>query len=377
MTVLHISGARSWGGSEQQLLYLIDELQKYGVSQKISCYEGTPLMEATKDKPVQTLTTPYFKPTSSLYRKNLKKIIDEYDIDLIHIHTNDGLTGYVLTDLFYNLKTPTILSRKSVRDKHSFLSKLKYNYKNIDVIICVSKYVEAHFSRILSEKNRKKTIIVQDSVQVDERPQIVSFDIREKYNIDQDFYLIGNIANHTRAKDHPILIKTLYEIVHVQNEKNVKLLQIGQFSPLTDELKLLVKEYDLEEYIIYTDFVKDASLLMKQFDVFLMTSCREGGPSSIIEAFKNKVPVVSTRVGVVDEVIVDGINGFTTEIKSPKMLAEKLLILKEDRSLRENFANKSYERFISNFTAEILGKKTYEIYKGLLESRSPSKKLNS
>lgn len=368
MRVLHISGARSWGGSEQQLMYLMDELPKYGVEQKLLCYDSSPIMLAAKEKPVEVLAIPFIKPTSSAYRKNLNEVVRKHNIDIIHLQTNDAVTGYVLTDIFYKLNTPTILARKSVRTKHSFLSKLKYNYKNIHVILCVSKYVERHFSRILTEKNKKKTVIVHDSVKVNEQPQNASFDLREKYNIDKDSYLIGNIANHTKAKDHPVLIKTLYELVHVKGIKNVKIIQIGQFSPLTEELKSLVKKFDLEEYIIYTDFIKDASSLMKQFDVFLMTSSREGGPSSVLEAFYNQVPVVSTRVGVVDEVIEDGVNGFSTEIKNPGELAEKLIILKENKDLQKKFKERSYDLFLAGFTADKLGKKTFEVYKSMLET---------
>lgn len=370
MTVLHISGARSWGGSEQQLMYLMDELPQYGVDQILLCYENTPVMVAAKEKPVKVIAIPYTKPTSSAYRTKLNEIVHKFSIDIIHLQTNDAVTGYVLTDIFYKLNTPTILARKSVRATHSILSKLKYNYKNIHVILCVSENVERNFSRILTEKNKKKTVIVHDSVKVDEQPRKASFDLREKYNISENSYLIGNIANHTRAKDHPVLIETLNELVHDKKIKDIKIVQIGQFSPLTEELKSLVEKYDLGEYIIYTDFIQDASLFMKQFDVFLMTSSREGGPSSVLEAFYNQVPVVSTSVGVVDEVIDDGINGFSTQIKSPKNLAEKLFALKGNQDLQEKFKERSFEIFLNGFTAEILGRKTFEVYKTMLDQKS-------
>ncbi|MCP9201087.1 glycosyltransferase family 4 protein [Gramella sp. GC03-9] len=370
MNILHISGARSWGGSEQQLLYLMNELPKYNVSQKLLCYKDTPLHMGCSQISENVIAIPYLKPTSSEYRQKLKSVIDENQIDIIHIHTNDALTGYILTDLFYNLKTRTILSRKSVRSSHSILSRLKYNYRNIDGIICVSKYVEKHFSRILTEKNRGKTIVVHDSVKENEEKPTKSFNIREKYNLSEDCFLIGNIANHTKAKDHPLLIKTLKELVKVRKLENIKLIQIGQFTALTEELKSLVQKNGLEDYIIYTDFVKDASELMDQFDVFLMTSKREGGPSSVIEAFSKKVPVVSTRVGVVEEAIEDGVNGFSSPVNDFHQLAQKLIALKENNSLREQFKQKSYDRFISDFTADKLGKETFMAYESLIKSGS-------
>ncbi|CAL67245.1 glycosyltransferase family 4 protein [Christiangramia forsetii] len=366
MTVLHISGARSWGGNEQQLMYLMDELPKYGVIQKLFCFQDTPIFKEAEKRSVEILSTSYCKPHTSEYRKFLISIINQYKIDLIHLHTSDSVTGYVLTDLLHALKTPTLFARKGIRRKTGFLSKLKYNYHNIDTILCISKYVEKHFRKILTEKNRQKLVTVYNGVKVSEKPLHGDFDIREKFNIAENIFLIGNIANHTNAKDLPILIEVLNEMVNRHGIKTIKLFQIGEHSGLTPELKKKIKEYDLESYIILTGFLSKASAYLPQFDVFLMTSEREGGPSSVVEAFYNKTPVVSTRVGVVDEVIEDGVNGFSTEVKNPSALAGKLMILRENPDLRRQFAEKSYQMFLKKFTAENLGKSTFRVYENML-----------
>ncbi len=367
MTVLHISGARSWGGNEQQLMYLMDELPKYGVNQKLFCFQGTPIAEETKSKPVEILSTTYCKPHSSNYRKFLINIIENNKIDLIHLHTSDSVTGYVLTDLVHSLKTPTLFARKGIRRKTSFLSRLKYNYHNIDTILCISKYVEKHFKKILTEKNKKKLVTVYNGVKISEKPLQSDFSIRDKFDIADETFLIGNIANHTNAKDLPVLIEVMNELVNKQGIKKIKLFQIGEHSGLTPELEKKINEYQLGNYIILAGFLPKASAYLSQFDVFLMTSEREGGPSSVVEAFYNKTPVVSTRVGVVDEVIDDGVNGFSTEIKNPSALAGKIMTLREHPELLKQFADKSYQMFLKKFTADNLGKSTFEVYKNTLQ----------
>ncbi|WP_300438810.1 glycosyltransferase family 4 protein [Christiangramia sp.] len=366
MTVLHISGARSWGGNEQQLINLMDELPKYDVVQKLFCFSGTPLEKEAKLHEVELLSVPFFEPFSKEYRKNLKNIIKDNQIDIIHLHTSDAVTGYVVTDLFYSLKTRTLFARKGIRRKTSLLSKYKYNYKNIDTILCISEYVREHFSKILTKKNREKLVVVYNGVKVLEQLPKADFNLRDKFNIPKDHFLIGSIANHTKAKDLPVLVETLDEIVNVQGNKKVSLIQMGQFSGLTEELKDLIKEKKLDGHIELAGFLKNASAFMPQFDMVLITSEREGGPSSLVEALHYKTPVVSTKVGVVEEVIEDGYNGYSVPIKRPQLLAEKIIPLMDKPELLKAFAERSYNIFLEKFTAERLGEATFKVYKGMM-----------
>jgi len=327
MTVLHISGARSWGGNEQQLMYLMDELPKYGVQQKLFCFQDTPILKEASKRSVEILSIPYSKPHTAAYRKFLVSIIKQQKIDLIHLHTSDAVTGYVVTDLLHSLQTPTLFAKKGVRRKTGFLSRWKYNYRNIDAILCISEYVKEHFGKILSDENRKKMVTVYNGVKVDMQPVNADLSLRDEYNIPAGHFILGNIANHTNAKDLPVLIEVMNELVNKKNFTKIKLIQIGKFSRLTPVLQEKIKEYGLEPYVVLAGFLSGASAYLKQFDAFIMTSEREGGPSSIVESFYHKTPVISTRVGVVGEVIEDGVNGFFTEIKKPVALANKVLEL--------------------------------------------------
>lgn len=368
MTVLHVSGATSWGGNEQQLMYLIDQLSALGVDQKFFCYNNSPLSEKLKNKPVEILSTDYIKPHSSLYRKTLREFVTKHNIDIIHLHTSDAVTGYVLTDIFKSLNTPTIYARKSIRRKNSYLSQLKYNYKNIHKITCISEYVRYHFSKILSDKNKEKLVIIRNGVDVNEKNISAPYQLREELKIPDSKLLIGNIANHTKAKDLQTLIKAINHLVYELKATDFRLVQIGEFTKRTDEFKKLIDELKVNDYIVMKGFTEKASRFLPQFDLFVMSSEREGGPSSVIEAIYYKTPVVSTKVGIVDELITNGENGFSVEVGDYKSLAESILKLIKVPELREQFSERSYKIFLENFSAERLGKDTYKLYESLLKA---------
>lgn len=364
MNILHVSGARSWGGNEQQLMYLVKELEAYPVSQKMFCYKGSPLSEELKNYPVEVLSIESAKPYSSAYRRFFKKIVEENDIDVIHLHTSDSVTGYVVTDMLHSLKTPTLFAKKGIRNKMGLLSKLKYNYKGIDKILCISNYVRKHFKEQLFERNHHKLVTVYNGVEIPE-DQEAGFDLREKLGIGPETFLVGNIANHTNAKDLPTLIKTADYLVNILKVKDVHFVQIGKDSKLTSELKQSMRSAQLESYFTFMGFVRNASALLPQLDLFVMTSEREGGPSSIVEAFAHKTPVASTKVGVVEEVIIDGENGFVVEVGDYQGLAGKLQKFRNSPGLGKQFGERSYEIFQKKFTAGQLGKNTYEVYQSL------------
>lgn len=369
MKVLHVSGAVSWGGNEQQFTYLLDELPKHGVKQFLFCYNDTPLHRAAKNHPVEIIPIEKVKPHSAVYRKALANTVRQHNIDVIHLHTSNAVTGYVLTDMLKPLNTPTIFARKSVRRKNSLLSVLKYNYKNIDKVLCISAYVEQHFRKVLWKKNHHKFCRVYNGVRPGEINRKAPFQLRGKLNLDPQTFLIGNIANHTKAKDLKTLITTLNEIVNHHGVKDIHLVQIGEFTKRTGAIKKEITKYNLEPYVSLMGFVEKASAFLPQFDLFLMTSEREGGPSSIVESFFHKTPVISTRVGVVEEIIEDGKNGFSAEVGDYKRLAEKVVAFKNNPEYQKSFSERSHEIFLNKFTAEQLGKNTYKLYLDLLEEK--------
>lgn len=373
MTVLHVSGAQVWGGNEQQFIYLIDELNEQGVNQILFCYKDTPLYNAASKLNIQIISSEPLGVYSKEYRSFLSNIIATHSIDILHLHTSDAITGYVVTDLFKSLKTPALIARRGVRNKVGFLSKLKYNYKNIDGILCNSKYVKSHFSPVLSKKNREKLVVVYSGLRVEDIPASADFQVREKLNLPPDTFLIGNIANHNKAKDLPTLVNVVDHMVNALNIKDFHLVQFGYFSKYTEVIKNMIKEKNLESYISFMEFVSSASSFIPQFDVFLMTSEREGGPTTVIESLYHRIPVISTRVGVVDEVIEDGVNGFTAEVRDVKGLAERIVKFKNSPELGKPFTDLSYTIFEKKFTGGQLGRNTLEVYKKLIREHSTYK----
>lgn len=367
MKILHISGAKGWGGNEQQMMYILPELAKKEVENLVFGINNSVLKDKCSKQSIAFIGVKDRKLNKWRSYTLLKKIIKDFQPEIIHLHTSDSLTFYVIAKVLFGVKQKTVFSKKGMGTSSSFLSNLKYNFKALSSIICVSNSVKRDLGKILNEKSKSKTVVIHDCVSLEILNLEPNLNLRETHKIDSEFKIIGNIANHSNAKDLPTFVNVVDEVVNKLNRKDIKFIQIGEFTKNTPELLQLVKNKRLEDVIIFTDKIENASSLVTQFDAFLMTSQREGGPTSVLEAMLLGTPVISTQVGVVPDVIQDGENGFIAPVKDVKKLANKLITLLNDENLKSQFVSKSKAIIENEFTAENIAKQTKKEYQRVMK----------
>jgi hypothetical protein len=76
--------------------------------------------------------------------------------------------------------------------------------------------------------------------------------------------------------------------------------------------------------------------LYSALDAYLVTARVEGGPMTVLESLACGTPVISTRVGLVPDVIVEGLNGFTAEIGDVKTLANSVVRMASEPQLKSS-----------------------------------------
>lgn len=99
-------------------------------------------------------------------------------------------------------------------------------------------------------------------------------------------------------------------------------------------------------------FTADPQFALERFDIFVLTSTKEGFPYSILEAMAAGLPVVATAVGGVGEAVIDSETGYLVPAKDPKALAEKIAELIKQPELRERFGRSGRERVRAEFSSE-------------------------
>lgn len=370
MNILHVSGVTNWGGGENHLenLYSILKQTEPEVNQYILCVKHADFYKRLKSKNFDFLSAPLDLKVDPRYILKIKTICSKYKIDIVHVHDPTALTLCVLSDRLFKSLPPFIYSKKTsfpIKDRKSTL--YKYNYKKIKKVICVSEATKQVASKSIVDQS--KLITIYDGIKLDENNALANFNLREKYNIEKDSVVVGTIGNHIRAKNLDTFIEVVNDIVNTRNIKKFHFIQIGNFTERTDSYLKKVKDYHLEKHMTFTGFLDNASSYLSQLDIFLLTSQSEGLPQVINEAFFNKIPVVSTNVGGIPEIIKHGDNGFLANAEDYKALANHIIEIANNKTLTEQFTSKSYKQLIERFSSETMAERTLNVYKSICKKK--------
>ena len=115
----------------------------------------------------------------------------------------------------------------------------------------------------------------------------------------------------------------------------------------------------------------DIERVLAAADIVVLTSDNEGTPLSLIQAGMAGLPVVTTRVGSVPEVVLDGITGIITSLNVQK-IADALEKLANSSDLRGQLGAAAKEFTLANFGVKRLVHDHEELYRKLLTSRAKS-----
>ena len=110
---------------------------------------------------------------------------------------------------------------------------------------------------------------------------------------------------------------------------------------------------------------KDIEKVLSAADIVILTSDNEGTPLSLIQAGMAGLPVVTTRVGSVPEIVLEGVTGIITSLEV-REIADALETLASDNALRANMGESAKEFTLANFGLQRLVYDQKELYKNIL-----------
>lgn len=266
--------------------------------------------------------------TTQFLRKgenNKKRIINYYnsqnrDVDIVFFH--EILTCYHYLKHRKNNKVKVVLVIHSNGDTfnmlHIYFPKLKnttyFKYllnaekevlEQIDKLGFVSESSVENFKRIHPNFDTKKLFYVYNGINNVVKKSSYS---HIKSDIKYSFCCAGSIS---KRKGQEIIVKAI-NLLSSEEKKQFKITFLGDGADKINLLRL-VKANKLENQIVFKGFVNDVTSELKQSNGFILTSFDEGLPVSIIEALRVGLPIISTNVGGIPEMVIDKYNGFLIE----------------------------------------------------------------
>ncbi len=167
----------------------------------------------------------------------------------------------------------------------------------------------------------------------------------------------------------PLDIEKFKQLPNVTKKKN-QIIFIGRdsYEKGIDILKSIGDK--VNGNVIYCTNVdwKEAMTRLKESELLVIPSRMESIPQVIKEAFYLKVPIISTNVGGIPELIIHNENGYLIPPNDPTKLADAINHMLANKELKEKFGENGYNFVSKNLTWEVLLPKYVKFYEELLNS---------
>jgi glycosyltransferase involved in cell wall biosynthesis len=188
--------------------------------------------------------------------------------------------------------------------------------------------------------------------------------LRKEIGVGLQDLVIFQVARLDYLKDHATAIRALERVAC--QLPSVRLVLVGVGPELT-AIREQVHRRGLDSFVRFLGLRTDVARLLRAGDLFLLTSISEGIPLTLIEAMAAGLPVVSTRVGGVPEVIEDGRTGLLAPAGDDALLAEKILELANKPALRTTMGQLGRERATTLFSETQMHGRYLGLYQEMLQ----------
>lgn len=300
-----IIGQLSLGGSEKQLYLLAKGLKKikYNVSIIVLSSTSDPYGNMLKEIGVNVVCFKRRLPYFDIFRmaRIRKKLIEE-NINIIY--------SYSLTANFYSFFSTFFLkniifisgSRNIEIDRSRLLKFLDdIIIRKSKALITNSKSNLDYLKGISYKPNSINGFVIKNGIDITPQKNKNRKNLKQKITI-------GTVALFKKQKNYSLFID-LCKSISLKYDK-INFISIG-YGPEFEKMELYAKENNLDEKLKFLGNNMDAGKIMeKNFDIFILTSYKEGLPNVVMEAMSFGIPVVSTNVGGVKELIEHKKTGF-------------------------------------------------------------------
>jgi glycosyltransferase involved in cell wall biosynthesis len=187
--------------------------------------------------------------------------------------------------------------------------------------------------------------------------------IRQEMGVGAEDFVILQVARLDYLKDHATALQALSEVR--RRQPHARLVLVGE-GPEQDAIRGLVRRLELEDHVRMLGLRSDVARLLAAADLFLLSSISEGIPLTVIEAMAAGLPVVSTRVGGVPEVVVERQTGFLAPAGDSAALAASVCQLADDPVLRAEMGRRGRCRAETLFSEPIMHTRYDWLYREML-----------
>lgn len=313
-------------------------------------------------------------------RNDVKAIVDIYKIlcnfkpAIVHTHMSKaGLVGRVAV-MFYNL-----LHREKIKTVHTFHGHTFHGYfppAKEKLFLWIEQFLARYATDAIITISPQQQTEIRDTYKIGRSNQhhqinlgidtsfvkdLDKFALRQELAIPNRSKVFGIVGRIAEIKNHHLFIDSAREFISRHPEHNVRFVIIGDGErSYVDALKLYAQNVP---EVIFAGNRTDPRQFYGALDYLVLTSNNEGTPVSILETFACGIPVVSTSVGGVVDLIGNNERGLLVNSNHIQIADAYLQMLREDHAVTTKRAREFVEE---HYTVAGLVRKVGNLYQNLV-----------
>jgi glycosyltransferase involved in cell wall biosynthesis len=367
MHVVHLSKVTGIAGSENHLLALLPGLRARGVDAHLwlLAEPGKPIEHLivhaqTLGIPVTHLTIRHDADITLAWR--LARRLRRAQPDIVHTHLiHADLYGTIAARL---ARVPCVISSRHNDDRFRYclpvrlLNRLLWRW--LDAGIAISDAIRDFSIRVEgAPAGRIHTIHYGLDPATLPAPPAARREMRASLGLPEETVLLGSICRLIEQKG---LIYALRGFASIVEEFPLAHYVIAGDGPLRHDLERAAAALGIAGRVHFLGWQDNASSVFASLDVFLAPSLWEGFGLVLLEAMAYHLPIISTRVSAIPEIVLDGQTGWLVPPRNADALAAAMRAALSDDAERQRRGQSGRLRLETSFTVETMVERTLALY---------------
>lgn len=296
--------------------------------------------------------------------KDIAGLIKSEHIDIVHTNTSIFPEGAIAARM---TETPHVWHLHEILDGHPWLKLLfplgmAYRFMDItsDRVVVVS---EALKKKVDNRISSEKVHLIHNGIE-SPKDGYDRGDLERKTGIPVYDPVVCTIGAIRKEKGYDTFLEAAAIVL---KRKNAWFAIIGgtEDHDLESILKRRARELSIDGRVKFLNYREDAVQILNAIDIYVIPSLTESFGISCVEAMASGKPVVSTRCGGPEEIILEGTTGLLVEPNNPQQMAEAILTLIDNPEKSEEMGSEGKRRFEALFSEEVYCRRFEDLYLGI------------
>lgn len=320
--------------------------------------------------------------------QRLRQLIRKFDPHVVHTHAaKPGALGRMAAA---SLQVPAIVHTYHGHVFHSYFNPVKTR-----MVISAERWLARRTHAIVAISNEQKRELVTDfRIAPEHKFRVIRLGLdldkfgqdmaakrayfRTAYQLAHHEIAIGIIGRLVPVKNHDLFLEALHHVLR-HSTRRVKAFIVGDGETRT-HLEALARTKGIPfsthlqdahpHPLVFTSWRKDVDVVMAGLDVVALTSFNEGTPVSLIEAQAAGRPVVATRVGGIQDIVVEGQTALLADIWDKQAFCNHLLQVVNNDALRHHLGANSAAHVVQRYGYKRLVQEMGDLYRQLLQQKT-------